>query len=171
MGLFSSIVRPSQLAPAIGAKRTGIFQSIFPAMKPSDATGVFSNPAMIPHLPARPTSPATPAPIPETRKSAGTRAAEAVAAHLATYPKPSPNSYVAATRANTAPRKSAGTKNTEFANSVLAAGGSNVQNPGGLFSQQNAEDILRRNPLAPNVRDTAQMRPGPSSPFLNALAS
>jgi hypothetical protein len=130
MALFSSTVRPSQTAIGIGGQRASIFQSVFPNLRQPDATGMFSNPAMIPHLPmpngqpARANSPATPPPEvlnPTIHKSAATRAAEAVAAHLAAYPPPVKPPTVIPTRQNTAPRETAGTRNTNMANQSLQA--------------------------------------------------
>lgn len=86
MALFSQRVRPAESAIGIGGKRHSIFQSVFPNLPHGDVTGMFSNPAMIPHLPARPSPPPAPAaPAPKTPVS---RALNAVSAHLATYPKP-----------------------------------------------------------------------------------
>lgn len=161
MAFFSSTVRPQQTAIGIGGQRASIFQSVFPNLRQPDATGMFSNPAMIPHLPMptgqpqRANSPASPAPAgpaPIIHKTAATLAAEKVAAHLAAFPKPqvSASPYVKATRENTAPRESAGTKNTNQANESLRILGLQLPGtPNALPSVQNSPQM--RNQTGPSL--------------------
>lgn len=167
---------PSQTAIGIGGQRASIFQSVFPNLRQPDATGMFSNPAMIPHLqlPSRPggpqpaNSPVPPPPGPVIHKSAATVAAEKVAAQLAANPPVPKPKTVLPTRANTPARQSAGTQNTNFVNRTLELRQMNPNAPGGLFGPQTPEQILFNNPLAPNVRETAPMRNN-TGPSLNVL--
>lgn len=171
MSLFDQIVTPAHQAISIGAARTNVFRTVFPSMPTPDATGLRSNPATAQHLlPAN--SPAAPPPAPVIHLSAAARAAQAVAAHLAANPPPPKTPYVTPTRYNTPLAQSMGTRNTNFANSVIQAGGTNARYGGtaGIFAPQTPDQILSNNPLAPKAyRVPPPPTPGFSSAYLNTL--
>jgi hypothetical protein len=116
-------------ASNIPGLRGRALQSVFPGMQMPGPTA---------NSPATPVSgPATPAPTREfamraptpNHISAATRAAQAVAAHLAANPVRPATPYVPQTRANTAPTQSAGTINTNYVNSAARQGYANVTPP------------------------------------------
>jgi len=113
-----------QNSAELPAQRARAFQSVFPGLP-----GPIANSPQAPGPAAPPTrAQAMAAPTPN-HLTAAARAAQAVAARLASNPPPPPTPYVAPTRANTPLTQSAGTINTNYVNSARAQGYNNVNPP------------------------------------------
>lgn len=148
MPLFDKLITPAQDALKMSGQRHGILQSVFPDMQHPDVTGMYQNPSVAAHLPPRnPTTPKVPA---ANTSGVVARAVAAVTKHLSSTPKP---------------------KLLGMAPPPTAAQAPATTTPGsaGPASQPSPEAILKRNPLAPAVRDAGQLPRTSSSPMFNAL--